>query len=154
MADLMRYDLLAREALRGVVRLALEQAASPDGLPGEHHIYLTFATQMPGIELPPHLMERYPEEMTIVLKSHFWDLEVGEDGFSVSLSFDQVPQRLAIPYSALIRFYDPEASFGLEFDPSSSEAAVPEPEPSPPIASTPAGESTADVVSLDAFRKR
>ena len=132
----MRYDLLAREALRGVVRLALEQAAGSDGLPGEHHIYLTFRTQQLGIELPSHLLERYPEEMTIVLKSHFWDLDVGEDAFSVSLSFDQVPQRLTIPYRCLVRFYDPEASFGLEFDAGSEIAdSVPPSEPPAPAAS-------------------
>ena len=99
----MRYDLLAREALRGVVRMALERAASPDGLPGDHHVYLTFRTTAPGVQLPDRLHERYPEDMTIVLKSHFWDLDVGEEGFSVSLSFDQVPERLTIPGLSLMR---------------------------------------------------
>mgnify|MGYP001800968552 FL=1 len=147
----MRYDLLAREALRGVVRMALERPASPDGLPGDHHVYLTFRTTAPGVQLPARLHERYPEDMTIVLKSHFWDLDVGEEGFSVSLSFDQVPERLTIPYPALVRFYDPEGPFGLEFD-VAAPALVEDAGPPPDDDNEPS--TGGDVVSLDAFRKR
>ncbi len=142
----MRYDLLAREAMRGVIRLALERAASPEGLPGDHHFYVSFVTAYPGVVLPRRLAEQYPDEMSIVLKRHYWDLEVGHEGFSVGLSFDQKRETIGVPYPAITRFLDPEAQFVLQF-------------PRPPVpSSNPDGPSEepdgSKVVSLDAFRKR
>jgi hypothetical protein len=151
--ETMRYDLLAQEAMRGVVRLALERAASPTGLPGEHHFYITFVTHHPGVSLPPHLLEEYPEEMTIVLKRHYWDLEVSRDDFSVGLSFHGKHESIRVPYEAVVRFLDPEAQFVLQFPRPEVEAPPPRSAASPePEGQKPEGE--AEVVSLDAFRKR
>lgn len=148
--DTMRYDLLAQEAMRGVIRLALERASSPGGLPGEHHFYITFVTQHPGVFVPPHLQEEYPEEMTVVIKRHYWDLEVDQEGFSVGLSFHGKPETIQVRYDAVIRFLDPEAQFVLQFP--KSEKGAEAPTPAKTAAQTPDGE--ANVVSLDAFRKR
>jgi hypothetical protein len=150
------YGRWMQEALRGVVRRALERAASKEGLPGEHHFFLTFRTRVPGVEIPAHLVEEYPEEMTIVLKRHFWDLEIGEDNFSIGLSFHQKPERLVIPLAAIRRFVDPAAPFALEFqlDLAAEEpAAPPEPEDKPAEPEQD-GDPGGRVVSLDAFRKK
>jgi hypothetical protein len=153
-ADEMRYDLLAQEALRGVVRAALKRAAQPEGLPGEHHFYITFKTTAPGVSLPADLAATYPNEMTVVLQNQFWDLAPGETFFSVMLSFDRQPKRLSIPYAAITRFYDPSVPFMLKFE---------APEAAPPVeavkaaAAKPAGEEGEEgpkVVSLDTFRKK
>lgn len=144
--DTMRYDLLAQEAMRGVIPLALERAAGPEGLPGNHHFYITFATSHPSVVVPPHLLEKYPDEMTIVIKQHFWDLEVDREGFSVGLSFHGQPESIRVGYEAVIRFLDPEAQFVLQFVPSESET--------PSADETPLPDKDAEVVSLDAFRKR
>src|ERR1700748_689048 len=104
--DLMQYEALAQEALRGVVKAALKRAARPDGLPGAHHFYITFKTQAAGVSLPPDLAQKYPDEMTVVLQHQYWDLAPGETFFSVMLSFDRQPKRLSLPYAALTRFYD------------------------------------------------
>ncbi len=114
--DLMRYDLMAQEALRGVVREALRRVAEQGSLPGDHHFYVSFRTQAPGVELAPYLRDRYPNEMTIVLEHQFWDLKVEEHQFSVGLSFSQVPETLLVPFEAVSRFYDPSVQFGLQFD--------------------------------------
>ena len=106
--DLMDYQALAQEALRGVVRAALERAATPEGLPGAHHLYISFRSTAPGVSLPPDLLARYPEDMTIVLQHQFWDLEVGQQGFSVMLKFGGSPKRLQIPYAAVTRFLRPQ----------------------------------------------
>ena len=111
----LRYDLMVEDALRGVVRRSLELAASR-GLPGEHHFYITFRTEHPGVKLPASLRERYPTEMTIVLQYQFWGLEVDDEGFRVTLSFNDKPERLAIPYEAIKAFADPSVRFGLQFD--------------------------------------
>ena len=114
--DLMHYDALAQEALRGVVKAALKRAAAPGGIPGGHHFYITFKTRAPGVSIPPELVERYPEEMTIVLQHQFWDLAPGETFFTVTLRFGGQPKRLSVPYAALSRFYDPFVQFLLPFE--------------------------------------
>ncbi len=110
----MRYDLLAQDALRGVVRMALEKVKD-SGLPGAHHFFITFITAHDGVELSDALHARYPVEMTIVLQHQFWDLEVADDHFSICLNFNKVPERLVVPYKAIRGFIDPSVQFGLEF---------------------------------------
>jgi hypothetical protein len=112
--DKIRYDELTQEALRGVIRKVLEDIAK-DGLPGDHHFFIAIDTQAEGVSLSSRLREQYPEEMTVVLQYQFWDLEVGEEGFEVKLSFNTLPEHLAIPYAAIKAFYDPSARFGLQF---------------------------------------
>lgn len=119
--DLIRYDVMVQEALLGVVRKVLTDA-SRVGLPGEHHFYITFQSQAPGVRLSSRLREKYPEEMTIVLQHQFWDLIVGETTFEVGLSFGGVPERLLVPYEALTGFYDPSVQFGLKFTPDEAQA--------------------------------
>ena len=111
----LRYDQMVEQALRQVVRQSLQYAAS-NGLPGDHHFYITFSTEHPGVEMPPHLRAQYPTEMTIVLQYQFWDLDVGDEGFSVRLSFADKPERLVVPFSALTAFADPSVRFGLQFE--------------------------------------
>jgi hypothetical protein len=118
--DLIRYDLQVQDALRGVVRKVLADAAR-DGLPGEHHFYITFRTQAPGVKLSSRLREQYPEEMTIILQYQFWDLKVDEDGFEVGLHFKNIPERLDIPFDAVSGFYDPSVQFGLKFEAQGDE---------------------------------
>ncbi len=132
----MRYESLAREALRGVIRAALQRAAGPDGLPGDHHFFITFVTTAPGVLMPERLRTRYPEDMTVVVKRHYWDLDVGLDCFKIGLSFDGQPERLMIPYASITRFFDPAAPFGLEFEATKPEStpaisAVPTVPPEP-----------------------
>ncbi|QRM30871.1 SspB family protein [Microvirga sp. VF16] len=112
--DLIRYDLLVQDALKGVVRKVLIDCK--DGLPGEHHFYISFQTDFPGVRLSNRLREKYPQEMTIVLQHQFWDLNVTEHTFEVGLSFSGIPERLLIPFDALTGFFDPSVQFGLKFD--------------------------------------
>lgn len=154
MKDLLRYDKMVEAALRGVVREALARTASK-GLPGAHHFYITFRTRFPGLALPDYLSERYPEEMTVVLEHQFWDLEVLEDRFSVTLSFQNRPERLVIPFEAITAFADPAVKFGLQFqcaagDAEGEAAAASETMAAPEAKADKAGE----VVALDAFRKK
>jgi hypothetical protein len=128
--DPLDYARLVREALRDVPRQALRLAAS-EGLPGEHHFYLTFRTDAPGVELPAGLRQRYPLEMTIVLQQQFWGLEVGDDAFSVTLRFGGAPQRVTIPLAALTAFVDPSVPFGLRLAEEAAEAGKPEAAGSP-----------------------
>ena len=125
--DHIRYDLLAQEALRGVVRRVLVDAAR-DGLPGDHHFYISFDTRAPGVRLSHRMREKYPEEMTIVLQHQFWDLNVTEHTFEVGLSFGGVPERLLVPFSALKGFFDPSVKFGLQFEIAEAEATEDVPE--------------------------
>jgi len=113
--DLIRYDLLVQDALRGVVRKVLTDAAR-DGLAGEHHFYVSFRTEAPGVRMSQRLREKYPQDMTIVLQHQFWDLSVNEHTFEVGLSFSGVPERLLVPFDALSGFFDPSVQFGLKFD--------------------------------------
>ena len=112
--DILRYDLMVQDALKGVVRKILAEAGR-DGLPGDHHFYITFKTRAAGVAIPVHLMERFPDEMTIVMQHKYWDLKVGEDYFEVGLSFSQVPAHLHIPFSAITAFVDPAVDFALQF---------------------------------------
>jgi hypothetical protein len=169
--DHIRYDVLARDALRGVLRRVLTDAAE-HGLPGEHHFFITFLSTADGVKLSPRLLAQYPEEMTVILQHQFWDLVVTEDRFEVGLSFGGIPERLVVPFSAIKSFFDPSVQFGLQFDPSDAAAeapatnlsataappalAVPGPSPSPAPekqdeAAKPEG---AEVVRLDRFRKK
>ena len=111
----IRYDILAQDALRGVVRKVLMDAAK-DGLPGEHHFYISFDTRAEGVRLSPRMRAQYPEEMTVVLQHQFWDLEVTENGFEVGISFGGIPERVAVPFTAVKRFFDPSVQFGLQFE--------------------------------------
>lgn len=158
-ADLMDYGTLEQEALRGVVRLALLRAAQPEGLPGEHHLYITFKTRAPGVILPPDVVARYPDDMTIVLQHQYWDLSVDTDIFSVMLKFGGMPKVLTVPYAAVTRFADPGVNYELIFDPPEIEAepvvemkSEPRPSGDAPTENGP-GEGP-KVVSLDQFRKK
>lgn len=180
--DLIRYDLLAQDALRGVVRRVLVDAAR-DGLPGEHHFYITFDTRAPGVRLSNRMREKYPLEMTVVLQHQYWDLVVNDHGFEVGLSFGGIPERLLVPFEAVKGFFDPSVQFGLQFEVANAEGLgvkevapetgpreAPLPAPAagqPPGASEQPGETSAaagqadperpagaQVVSLDKFRKK
>jgi len=123
--SLIPYDEIVQEALRAVVGRVLGQVERDGGtLPGSHHFYITFKTGAPGVDIPTSLAERFPDEMTIVLQNKFWDLEVTDRGFSVGLSFNQIPSKLVIPFSAITAFVDPAVDFGLQF-----QAAVDDSEP-------------------------
>ena len=138
--DLIRYDLLVQEALRGVVRNVLGEAAR-NGLQGDHHFFITFKTNAPGLRLSNRMRERYPDEMTIILQHQFWDLAVTEHAFEVGLSFNKAPERLLVPFDAITSFVDPSVQFGLKFDVATvddegeggddegSETLAPEPAP-------------------------
>jgi uncharacterized protein len=169
--DLFQYDKMVEAALRGVVRDALARAAR-DGLRGGHHFYVGFRTGAPGVVLPPQILAKYPEDMTIVLQHQFWGLEVGAAAFSVTLSFNNRMERLTIPLAAITTFADPSVKFGLQFE-APAEVAAEQPETAVPKASPaalPTGENrvgkkpaddkneaerpAAEVVTLDRFRKR
>ncbi|KQN70103.1 SspB family protein [Devosia sp. Leaf64] len=161
--DHMRYDILAQEALRGVVRKVLAEV-SRTGLPGEHHFFISFATRAPGVRLSEKLLTQYDKEMTIVLQNQYWDLKVTETGFEVGLSFDGIPETLVIPFAAIKGFFDPSVQFGLQFDPATAprEDGSVEDEADAKAERAERGEGEADgaeqtgekVVSLDAFRKK
>jgi hypothetical protein len=168
--DHIRYDVLARDALRGVLRRVLSDAAA-HGLPGEHHFFITFLSNAEGVKLSPRLLAQYPEEMTIILQHQFWDLVVSEDRFEVGLSFGGIPERLVVPLNSIKSFFDPSVKFGLDFEPSdaATEAAAKSlaaaPAPSTVAAQTPAADAEpsedvaktgegAEVVRLDRFRKK
>jgi uncharacterized protein len=120
--DHIRYDLLAQQALRGVVRTVLADVAKK-GLPGEHHFKITFNTTAPGVRLSDRLLAQYPENMTIILQHQFWDLAVTERGFEVGLSFGGISERLAVPFDAIVAFYDPAVQFGFQFEALDAAAA-------------------------------
>jgi hypothetical protein len=155
--DHIRYDILAQEALRGVVRKVLSEVVKT-GLPGEHHFFISFVTRAPGVRISQTLLDEYDQEMTIVLQNQFWDLKVTETGFEVGLSFNGQPELLSIPFAAIKGFFDPSVQFGLQFDvdrapgETADEAAEKvEGEKAAAVATEPPGEK---VVSLDAFRKK
>jgi uncharacterized protein len=124
--DHLRYDLLTQDALRGVIRSALIEAATK-GLPGEHHFYITFDTRADGVQISPRLKSSYPQEMTIVLQHQFWDLKVTDDDFEVGLAFNGIPERLHIPLRAVKAFHDPSVQFGLQFTVEAEAGADAEP---------------------------
>ncbi len=109
------YEALAQEAMRGLVRIVLQRTAK-SGLPGDHHFYISFDTNAPGVSISKRLREKYPNEMTIVLQHRFWDLSVGEDRFEVKLTFDGIPERVVVPFSAIKVFFDPSVRYGLQFE--------------------------------------
>jgi uncharacterized protein len=138
--DYIRYDILAQNALRGVVRTVMADAAKK-GLLGDHHFKISFDTTAPGVKLSPRLREQYPQEMTIVLQHQFWDLEVSEDAFEVGLSFSGIPERLRVPFDAIQGFFDPSVEFGLQFATiveDEEEDNAPEAEIAPPVPAKPA----------------
>jgi hypothetical protein len=169
--DLMRYDQLAQNALKGVVREALRKVER-SGLPGEHHFYIQFDTRYPGVSIGDRLLERYPREMTVVLQHQFYNLLVTDERFQVELSFDNIPEKLVIPFAAVKGFLDPAVQFGLQFELAPMEqATAEETKPAPAakpvsakpkavadtVETEPATEPDSDapkVVSLDAFRKK
>jgi hypothetical protein len=162
--DHIRYDVLARDALRGVLRRVLTDAAE-HGLPGDHHFFITFLSTAEGVKLSPRLLAQYPEEMTVILQHQFWDLTVTEDRFEVGLSFGGVAERLVVPFNSIKSFFDPSVQFGLQFEPADAPAAsLPVvPAPAAPTVPTPAVENKdepakpsegAEVVRLDRFRKK
>lgn len=181
--DLIRYDILTQDALRRVIRKVLEEVQRT-GLPGEHHFFITFETGYPGVRLSTRMRERYPEEMTIVIQHSYWNLEVDENCLEIDLSFDDIRERLRVPFPAIRGFFDPFVKFGLQFDVEQQAAEKsPEEEDVTPIKATkpkkgkskknlvPAAgkpendgadetdeadkpENGGDVVSLDSFRKK
>ena len=125
--SLIPYDEIVQEALRAVVGRVLGEVERTGGtLPGTHHFYITFKTGAPGVSIPTHLKERFPDEMTIVLQNKFWELTVSDELFSVGLSFNSIPAKLVIPFAAITAFVDPAVDFGLQF-----HAAVPDLAPEP-----------------------
>ncbi len=160
----IRYDKMVEKALRGVVTQALEHVVK-NGLSDEHHFYITFMTDEPGVEIPPHLREQYPEEMTIVLQYQFYGLEVTDEKFTVTLSFNNVPEKLVIPVEAITIIADPSVNFALQFQPmedvEDDEDDLPPPPPSKAGKNDsakpgPKGkkEETGKVIALDNFRKK
>jgi hypothetical protein len=177
--DHIRYDLLAQDALRGLVRKVLTDTAK-SGLPGEHHFSISFKTDAEGVKMSPRLREQFPQEMTVILQYQFWDLKVTDTGFEVGLSFGGVPEKLTIPFAAIKSFFDPSVQFGLQFEtieaepaaggdiagttapaevkpvtpadtaPASAASKVPEGKPADAATDKPSGE----VVRLDRFRKK
>ena len=164
--SLIDYDGLVQQALRGVVREILLKIKR-DGLQGDHHFYIAFRTRAPGVNLPKRLLERYPEEMTIVIQHRFWDLEVRDADFSITLSFNQRPEVLTVPFQAIVGFVDPSVQFALQFQdnlatddhPSGQESPESLAAETPDAIDQPAQDKDADtlqdnVVTLDAFRKK
>lgn len=164
MTDTIEYGSLMHEAMRGLIRKVLINVAQ-HGLPGAHHFFITFDTSHPDAELADWLSDRYPTEMTVVMQHWYDKLEVGEDGFSVTLNFGDTPEPLYIPYNAIKTFVDPSVEFGLRFeaqeDREDSGASVSvvetmdtaETDVTETETKSPEGKSEADVVSLDSFRK-
>ncbi|MBW0143712.1 SspB family protein [Sphingomicrobium clamense] len=152
--SLIPYDEIVQEALRAVVGRVLSEVEATGELPGSHHFYITFRTKSPGVDIPGHLIERFPDEMTIVIQHRFWDLKVTDQGFTVGLSFGGVPSTLFIPFAAVTDFVDPAVEFSLKFqaadvevdnDADEPEAERPKPEPV---------EDGSNVVSVDFSKKK
>lgn len=151
--SLIPYDEIVQEALRAVVGRVLGSVAASGGLPGEHHFYITFKTQAPGVDIPARLIERFPDEMTIVLQNRYWDLTVDDERFSVGLSFNQVPSKLDIPYSAITGFHDPAVNFELRFQAQEGPDG-PEPFEEAENDSVERVDDGSNVVSVDFKRKK
>ncbi|WP_294321513.1 ClpXP protease specificity-enhancing factor SspB [uncultured Sphingomonas sp.] len=153
--SLIPYDEIVQEALRAVVGRVLGQVSATGALPGEHHFYITFKTQAPGVDIPKRLIERFPDEMTIVIQHRFWDLTVDAERFSVGLSFGGIPSTLVIPYAAITGFHDPAVNFELRFQANDEPGDEPEPHDPPendaPIA---VSEDGSNVVAVDFKRKK
>ncbi|MBB3765035.1 SspB family protein [Sphingomicrobium lutaoense] len=152
--SLIPYDEIVQDALRAVVGRVLREVEQSGTLPGSHHFYITFRTQSPGVDIPGHLAERFPEEMTIVIQHRFWDLKVSDDSFTVGLSFGGVPSTLNIPFSAVTDFVDPAVEFSLKFQPNEDmDDEVEEEEASPTRLPDSSGDGS-NVVSVDFTKKK
>lgn len=152
--DLIRYDILTQEALRGVIRKVLSEVVKT-GLPGNHHFFISFFTRAPGVRISQRLLEQYDKEMTIVLQNRYWDLKVTETGFEVGLSFDDRPELLAVPFSALKGFFDPSVPFGMTFEAEREGGAGVIALENRGADTGAAAEADGEkVVSLDSFRKK
>ncbi len=168
--DILRYDKMVERALRGVVRSAIEEVIEScdgtNGMPGDHHFYITFLTDYPGVKIPDYLRERYPGEMTIVLQYQFSDLAVDNDKMRVTLSFNDVPEKLVVPLGAISIFADPSVNFALQFQPLNDakheEDLVlqempdddPDTDPDPKGSGGGSNGKMGEVISLDSFRKK
>ncbi len=153
--SLIPYDEIVQEALRAVVGRVLGEVEATGRLPGDHHFYITFKTGAAGVDIPRHLSERFPDEMTIVIQNRFWDLKVEKTGFEVGLSFNQMPAKLVIPFAAITGFVDPAVNFALQFQaqveeagPQAHDAAENDPPAAEPV------EDGSNVVSVDFKRKK
>jgi len=157
--SLIPYDEIVQDALRAVVGRVLGEVESSGALPGPHHFYITFNTRMPGVAIPKHLAEKFPEEMTIVIQHRYWDLKVEDDAFSVGLSFGGVPSTLRVPFAAVTQFHDPAVEFALTFQANAAEEledeheAAENDEPQDSADDT-AREDGSNVVSVDFTRKK
>jgi hypothetical protein len=166
--DWMHYESLAQNALRGVVRMALERVAA-QGLPGDHHFYITFESRHPGVKMSDWLREKYPEEMTIVVQHQFWGLNIRPDAFDITLSFQKIGEPLTVPFEAVKAFFDPSVQFMLQFKPvegaksgpaepmivaPKEQAAEPGKAEAQPAEKPPVPPGGGEVVSLDKFRKK
>lgn len=166
--DYLRYDKMVETALRGVVRKAVEEVIenynTSGGMPGDHHFYITFLTDYPGVQIPDYLRERYPGEMTIVLQYQFSDLNVNDERLEVTLSFNNIPERLVVPLNAISIFADPSVNFALQFQPLGDaiededlilqELPDDDDPDKPDGGGSGTGEKTGEVISLDNFRKK
>jgi hypothetical protein len=165
--DHIRYDILAQDALRGVIRKVLSEVAATGSLPADHHFFITFLTQAPGVRISQFLKSKYPEQMTIVVQHQFWDLKVTEALFEIGLSFSDKPEKLTVPFAAVRGFYDPSVNFELEFDVAVAEGEEETAEITAyPISTAEEGQPVSEekkdgeakpagsVVSLDSFRKK
>ena len=152
--SLIPYDEIVQEALRDVVGRVLGEVERSGGLPGGHHFYITFNTRMPGVSIPKHLADRFPEEMTIVIQHRFWDLKVEKDAFSVGLSFGGVPATLRVPFAAVTDFVDPAVDFSLKFQANPSESVHQDHEQAENDAPVAEAEDGTNVVSVDFTRKK
>ena len=156
--SLIPYDEIVQDALRAVVGRVLRAVEQSGGLPGAHHFYITFKTRSPGVSIPKHLVEKFPDEMTIVIQNRFWDLKVEEDEFCVGLSFGGVPATLHVPFAAVTQFHDPAVEFALTFQadaPAELREEHEEAENDPPEgAPEEQREDGSNVVSIDFTRKK
>lgn len=155
--SLIPYDEIVQDALRAVVGRVLGEVEASGGLPGEHHFYITFKTRAPGVQIPKHLRDRFPDEMTIVVQHRFWDLKVEEDGFTVGLSFGGVAATLVVPFAAVTQFHDPAVEFVLTFQANVIEAPIADEEAEndePDARMSAPEEDGSNVVSVDFTRKK
>lgn len=155
--SLIPYDEIVQDALRAVVGRVLDEVEATGELPGDHHFYITFRTAMPGVSIPRHLSERFPDEMTIVIQNRFWDLKVEQDGFTVGLSFGGVPSTLVVPFAAVTQFHDPAVEFALTFKTDSAAEPIAEEAPEndePGAADEAVADDGSNVVSVDFTRKK
>jgi hypothetical protein len=158
--SLIPYDEIVQDALRAVVGRVLGEVEQTGGLPGDHHFYITFKTRAPGVSIPKHLLERFPDEMTIVIQHRFWDLKVEDDNFTVGLSFGGVPSTLHVPFNAVTQFHDPAVEFALTFHANADDAPGAEHEaaendaPDGTTVPEPPKDDGSNVVNVDFTRKK